>query len=32
MTPALDRQPYSLRDMLAGDESADQFAGGTVSS
>ena len=23
-------QPYSLRDMLAGDESADQFAGGTV--
>jgi phosphatidylserine decarboxylase len=23
-------QPYSLRDMLAGDESADQFTGGTV--
>jgi phosphatidylserine decarboxylase len=26
----LKSQPYSLRDMLAGDESAAQFAGGTV--
>src|SRR5437763_8665459 len=26
----LKRQPYSLVDMLAGDEAADQFVGGTV--